>query len=498
VRLGVLVLGVVPAISWAEPVETSQPARSPSITRRSQARQELAKKGGFVKQSWWQPLPTAEAPEAAPTSGSVEVRSRGRAVVVRASIPEARNGVPGVLVHQLTAANATPVVSDETVEAPTREAMTKVLDAAARESLHVRSIQDLFGGALDQVVKASSLDKIALMRAAMDGMARKINDPWTAYYDPAAWKATKGYLSSTPNVPVGVTMKLDAGNTISLTQVHAGSAAQKAGLQAGDRLLRVGNQAVTAIPQAITELAGLPGTTVDVEIERGGARLTIPIVRAALPFVTARLEAGGLGVIRFGDFRSGTAAEVRKAIVDLETKHGTGLRGLVLDLRGNTGGFVIESARLLNTFIGSGSLGSLRTRSGQIDADYPANPSEATHAGLPLVVLVDNNTVSAPEFAASVFKDRGRAVIFGDQTYGKGVGQLNRTFADGSGLRMTATRFHVPSGAPLPHGTGVVPDVTSQTAKARAQARGTQPSDAVLDEALWHLRNGTPTAPATP
>ncbi len=267
-----------------------------------------------------------------------------------------------------------------------------------------------------------------------------------------------------------------------MKEVVPGPAA-RAGLRPGDRLLSVDGQPVTTPASASALLRGDAGRRLRLELERDGRRQSLELTLGefqAYP-LTASLR-DGVGVIRLPKFYDGSARDVIAKIGELEAAAGGRLRGLVLDLRGNPGGSRPEWVRLLNEFLRGGSLGTNRGQGGRLLERFDADPAKAGHAALPLALLVDGKSASASERMAAVLKDRRRALLVGEATFGKDVGQTTHALADGSSFKVTNVRFHVPSGSAP---GSVTPHVT--TAEAARALGSTSEPDALVGYAVRAL-----------
>jgi carboxyl-terminal processing protease len=333
---------------------------------------------------------------------------------------------------------------------------------------------------------------VGVFRNAMNGLACKLDDKYTCYFPPVEAKAFKAN-GARDHVGCGVKPMKGEGRGVLLSVVpHSPAAA--AGLRSGDRLLSVDGRAVT-FQQVSPLLGGEQGSVVRLEVDRAGVRQTFEVRRDlynAFPIQT-RLGKGGVAVLQLPKFYKGSAADVREALAALEQQNSGALSGLVLDLRGNPGGFRPEWVALLNDFIPGGSLGTNQGQGGRVLEGFSARADRAKHASLPLVVLVNGRSASASERVAGVLKDRGRALIVGEATYGKDVGQTTHDLPDGSSFKVTNVKFHLPSGAAP---GAIQPDVTTSAARADVEARllglarGEQLPDPDLVYAMLKLRKG--------
>jgi carboxyl-terminal processing protease len=436
----------------------------------------------WAKRERWIPLP-ADAKPVVQERAELKTVQQNNRVVVRTAVFEKRGDVAGISIREifhLVRPDARRKLGPE--EQKSRNAFGQAIKIAKTQFLNEPTMPGLLAGALDGVEKGKALDKVGLYRAGMNGVATCLNDKYSCYMDPDGYKSFSA-KSQRDQVGCGVRLvKADAGI---LLRVVEGSPAASAGVKNRDRLISVDGQPVGSAEQVAPLLDGTAGSRIRLEVERAGARQTIEITRAtynAFPILKT-LAKGGVGLVSLPRFYKGSAKDLKAAITALEQEHGGPLSGLVLDLRNNPGGNLPERTAILNDFIPSGSLGANWGQGGRVLETYTAKPELASHAQLPLVVLVNGRSASASERVAGVLKDRGRALIVGDPTFGKDIGQSFHDLGDGSVLKLTTLKFHLPSGA----APGVIqPDVTTEAARANVARRllGTVPADQLKDPAL--------------
>jgi carboxyl-terminal processing protease len=310
---------------------------------------------------------------------------------------------------------------------------------------------------------ARPLDKGALQRAAVEGMLRALGDRYSTYYGKTQYasfqSALEGHYSgvglwlraasdhaTTAGVPAGV----------EVGSVQPASPAERAGVQAGDVLLRIGSHDVSTsdVPRVALLLRGTPGTVVAVVIRRGTATRTVRLTRATFSAddVTVERLAGGITRIAVSAFTRGVGRDVAQAMQAETPRHP---RGVVLDLRDNPGGLLDEAVSVASVFLDGGPVVSYEQR-GSTPRTLDAFRGGDTTT--PLVVLVNPSTASAAEVVAGALQDRNRAVVVGTRTYGKGSVQEPSKLSDGSALELTVGRYLTPAGRSL-DGIGIEPDV---------------------------------------
>jgi carboxyl-terminal processing protease len=333
-------------------------------------------------------------------------------------------------------------------------------------------------------------DRRALWHAAMKGVAGHL-DRHSAYFTPTQFEQ---HLRDMSGKLVGIGAFFRTDGKLLVQSTRRGGPAQNAGLRKGDHLRAVDGKEVATFEDAARLLQGKQGTSVTLSITRDGQRMTLPVRRAAVEVnpVRTRLTRDGIGYVRLASFDHGAARKVRRAIHKLQRRNqrrnGARLGGLVLDLRNNPGGLLPEAVALVNDFVAPGTVVTIRGR-GEPER-HDASPSRVRHPTLPLTVLVNERTASASELVAGALGDFGRARLIGVKTYGKGTMQEVIPMPDGSGLKLTTARYHLPAGA-TPHEVGVEPHVTREAAKQRfTRPPGDRRTiiDYSLEEALAQLR----------
>lgn len=291
------------------------------------------------------------------------------------------------------------------------------------------------------------VSKGVLEAAAIRAMLDAADDEWGSWGD----------ASSTAGSYTGVGLWLRReGSGVEVSQVADGGPAEAAQVRVGDALLAVDGRSVAGFSaaQAAAALRGRPGTAVTLVLSRAGDVRTLTLTRAVLasPGVRADLLDGRVGRLVVPAFEHGTGADVRQAVRRLVARKAT---GIVLDLRGNPGGLLSEAVETAGVFLDGGDVVTYARR------DETAQHLHAAPGGdtrTPLVVLVDGGTASAAEVVAGALQDRGRAVVVGGRTFGKGTVQEPHRLADGSSLALTVARYTLPSGRSV-EGVGIEPDI---------------------------------------
>ncbi|HWC34878.1 MAG TPA: S41 family peptidase [Mycobacteriales bacterium] len=315
---------------------------------------------------------------------------------------------------------------------------------------------------LDQAVRAieshasKPVPESVLQQAAVDGMLRALGDPWSAYYEPTEFARYEQTLSGSYS-GVGIWVRRAASGVLRIESVQSGSPAARAGLRVGDVLTAVAGLPVTGrtVADVADALWGRPGTSVTVRVDRGGRSVTDVLSRATIRNgdVSAQRLAPGVERLRVAMFTRGVGDWVRARVRAAERDH---LRGIVLDLRDDPGGLLDEAVRTASVFLDRGTVVSYVQRG---SAPLPLGTTGGRgNTAIPLVVLVNGGTASAAEIVAGALQDRGRAVIVGSQTFGKGSVQAPDRLSDGSDIELTVGHYLTPQGRSL-DGVGITPDV---------------------------------------
>ncbi len=334
-------------------------------------------------------------------------------------------------------------------------ARASAASAAPTWSLLDQAYQLLRANYVDQ----SALNPVALQQGAIQGLMDAVNDPGhTGYLTADQVKARDQSLSGT-FVGVGAVLDLRTNGT-TVVRVLPSSPAEKAGLRAGEVIVSVDGAAMAGLTleQVVGKIRGPVGTNVTLGLsDLDGSQRTLTIVRATLdlPLVSWALVPGTRdAVIRLESFSTGAAKDVIAAIT---AARAAGAVGIVLDLRGNPGGYVSEAIDVASQFLASGVVYVSEDRSGKPVPHEVAGGGIATT--IPLVVLVDGDTASAAEIVTGAIQDAGRATVVGEKTYGTGTVVGTFPLSDGSAVTIGTERWLTPKGHEIWH-EGLTPDQT--------------------------------------
>ncbi|MGH2813098.1 MAG: S41 family peptidase [Actinomycetota bacterium] len=326
-----------------------------------------------------------------------------------------------------------------------------------RQSAHTEAADFSLLNEVESHIRQAAVGKVdrdSLLNGAIQGMVRSLDDPYSEYLDAASYRAVRDSLTSHFS-GVGISIKQE-GEEFEVVTVLDNTPAARAGIVPGDRIVSVdgdpvGGLKVGEVAQAIQ---GDPGSRVTITVNRGAQALDFTLERERIERVVAEGELlqSRLGLVEVIAFTSGTGKEVREIVRGLIAE---GALGFILDLRGNPGGLLDEGVEVAGTFLDRGRVVSYRER-GESEVVYQAPGSPETQ--LPLVVMVDAGTASAAEIVAGAIQDRGRGIVIGTQTYGKGSVQTLIPLSDGSAIKLTTASFFTPSGRAVSD-RGINPDI---------------------------------------
>ena len=304
-------------------------------------------------------------------------------------------------------------------------------------------------------VDASKVNSSKLSQSTVQGFITGLGDPFSAYFDPTAYKRLQQSYQGNYS-GIGIYLSFTTGYPV-ITGTVPGSPAATAGIQAGDQIVKVGDKDMKGLTadQATTLIQGADGTKVTLGISRAGQTFSVTVTRAEIHVPTVRSTEIGNRVlyVRIYQFGSDTATEFASAL----SSGLPGKTGVVLDLRGDPGGFISAADAVISQFVASGETFELRDRSGSVEKHTVSGQHAAPT--IPLVVLVDANSASASEIVAGSLQVHNRAKLVGTVTFGKGSVQQDFELADGADIHLTVKRWYLPNGQTIDH-KGLTPDVT--------------------------------------
>jgi carboxyl-terminal processing protease len=318
---------------------------------------------------------------------------------------------------------------------------------------------------------ATETDKDSLQRAAIEGMLRSLGDKWSQYLPESEStsfeNAVEGQYSG-----IGVWLRSDESGLVGIAGVVPTSPAEFANLQEGDLIQSVDGETTQdkSLDTVAKLLSGKPNTTAILSVNRSEEILTFSVKRAELrsnPVQLKKLK-NEIVLISISEFTRGTARSMRSALA----ASGAERSGVILDLRGNPGGLLVEATDVAGAFLNGGTV---------VEFFKPGKSPEIFNAigdgdsKTPLVVLIDRGTASAAEIVAAALQDRNRAVIVGERTFGKAAVQDLTELSNGAAIELTIGYYLTPNGKRL-EGQGLDPDilVSPNESKSVAETRALQ------------------------
>lgn len=313
------------------------------------------------------------------------------------------------------------------------------------------------------IVRRSYVEEVPmkdLMYGAIDGMLSTL-DPHTSFMPPEIYKEmkidTKGEFAG-----LGIEITTRDGNIIVVTPIED-TPAFRAGMQAGDRILKIDEQFTRDmdIAEAVKLMRGGKGTSVTLSVLRDGfdKPKEFVLIREIIKVksIKAKTLEDGFGYVRITQFQERTAEDLEASLAKITKDNGDKVKGLILDLRNNPGGLLDQAVKVSDTFLSSGLIVYTEGREEGSQMKFSAH-QKGTEPGYPMVVLINGGSASAAEIVAGALQDQGRAVVLGTQSFGKGSVQTIIPLSDDSGLRLTTARYFTPKGTSI-QARGILPDI---------------------------------------
>lgn len=326
------------------------------------------------------------------------------------------------------------------------------------------------------------IDDNDLLEAAIKGMTQSLNDPYTVFMNSDEYTS---FVEQSEGHFVGIGAQLGIkDDKVTVVAPLEGSPAEKAGLKAGDVILKVDGTDITEpnVEKTISMIKGEQGEPVTLTISRQGSEYQdITIVRDVVKVVSVKGELidGNIGYIQISSFDEDVAENFKEKIVELKNQ---GMEGMILDLRGNPGGYLTEAVKVASQFIPKGEIVTYTI-------DKYGNKQESKSVGgeaegMPLVILIDGGSASASEVVTGALRDYEAGTIVGTTSFGKGVVQQLIEFSDGSGgLKVTTSKYYTPNGENI-HKIGIEPDIEVEIPDEISQQEYDRSIDPQFNKAL--------------
>jgi|TARA_B100001059_G_scaffold213664_1_gene229708 carboxyl-terminal processing protease len=321
---------------------------------------------------------------------------------------------------------------------------------------------DLFGEVLEKIKKdyVDEVDQKEMIDSAIHGVLQSL-DPYSAYMSPELFKEmqtdTSGQFGG-----LGIEIGMESGVVKVISPIDDTPAA-RAGIKAGDYIVKIGKEQVQgkSLMEAVKLMRGPVGTSIDLTVKRKNIKksLEFKIKRKIIEVQSVSSEIisrdRNLGYIRLKSFNENSDKQFLKSIKKFEKKED--IKGYVIDLRNNPGGLLSKAISITDFFLDDGEIVSTKGRNISETRKFFAKRGDEVK-GKPIVVLINNGSASASEIFAGALKDHKRAIILGENSYGKGSVQSIIPLDNGGGMRLTISKYYLPSGKSISE-VGVTPDI---------------------------------------
>ena len=320
---------------------------------------------------------------------------------------------------------------------------------------------DLFSEVLEKVKEdyVDEVDQADVMDAAINGVLQSL-DPYSAYMSPVLFKSmrteTRGEFGG-----LGIEIGMEAGVVKVIAPIE-GTPADLAGIKAGDYIVRINDTQVQgkSLMEAVKMMRGKIGTSIKLTVRRKGVKKSFEfdIIRAVIEVksVDAKIiKNTKIGYVRLKSFNENSDQQLFKKIKEFEKKDNP--LGYIIDLRNNPGGLLTQAISITDFFLDDGEIVSTKGRKITETRKFFARKGDGIK-GKPIIVIINKGSASASEILAGALKDHKRAVILGENTYGKGSVQSIIPLKNGGGMRLTISKYYLPSGKSISE-VGVTPDI---------------------------------------
>ena len=319
---------------------------------------------------------------------------------------------------------------------------------------------DLFGEVLDKINKeyVDEIDQSESMDSAINGLLQSL-DPYSAYMSPEIFKEMKTETSGEFG-GLGIEVSMESGVVKVISPIDD-TPASRAGIKSGDYIVKIDGIQVQgkSLTEAVELMRGLVGTEIELTIRRRGEKkaLTFVIVRETIEIqsVKSELLEKNIGYLRLTSFNENSAEQIKKKIIELEKNKD--ISAYILDLRNNPGGLLSQAIKISDFFLDNGEIVSTKSRKKIENRKWFAKKGDLTN-GKTLIVLINYGSASASEIVAGALQDQKRAILLGENSYGKGSVQSIIPLKNKGAIRLTVAKYYLPSGKSISD-VGVSPDI---------------------------------------
>ena len=319
---------------------------------------------------------------------------------------------------------------------------------------------DLFSEVLDKVNKdyVDEVDQNAVMDAAINGVLQSL-DPYSSYMSPQMLSEMQTETSGKFG-GLGIEVGMEAGVVKVISPID-NSPASKVGIKAGDYIVKINDTQVQgkSLTEAVELMRGPVGTDIEITVRRVGEKkaMVFNITREIIKITSVRSKIidGDIGYIRLTSFNENSSDQFKEKIKDL--KKNKDINSYILDLRNNPGGLLSQAIKITDFFLDNGEIVSTKGRKKTESRKWYANKGDVIE-GSTLVVLINYGSASASEIVAGALKDHKRAILVGENSYGKGSVQSIIPLKNNGAIRLTISKYYLPSGKSISE-IGVSPDI---------------------------------------
>jgi carboxyl-terminal processing protease len=319
---------------------------------------------------------------------------------------------------------------------------------------------DLFGEVLEKINKeyVDEVDQSKSMDAAINGLLQSL-DPYSAYMTPESLEGMQTETSGEFG-GLGIEVGMEAGVVKVISPID-NTPASKAGLKAGDYIVKINNVQVQgkSLTEAVDLMRGPVGSSIEITVRRRGVKkaLIFNITREIVEVQSVKSELidSNIGYIRLTSFNENSSEQIKDKVNKLNKNKN--LKGYILDLRNNPGGLLSQAIKISNFFLENGEIVSTKSRKVSENRKWFAKKGDITN-GKTLIILINYGSASASEIVAGALKDHKRAIILGENSYGKGSVQSIIPLKNKGAIRLTIAKYYLPSGKSISE-VGVTPDI---------------------------------------
>ena len=335
-----------------------------------------------------------------------------------------------------------------------------VFEKSFSENSDIYKKIDLFGEVLEKINKeyVDEVDQSKSMDAAINGLLQSL-DPYSAYMTPESFESMQTETSGEFG-GLGIEVGMEAG-VIKVISPIDNTPASKAGLKAGDYIVKINNAQVQgkSLMEAVDSMRGPVGSSIEITVRRRGVKkaLIFNITREIIQVqsVKSELIENNIGYIRLTSFNENSSKQIKEVVNKLDKNKD--LKSYILDLRNNPGGLLSQAIKISDFFLENGEIVSTKSRKVSENRKWFAKKGDIIN-GKTLIVLINYGSASASEIVAGALKDHKRAIILGENSYGKGSVQSIIPLKNRGAIRLTIAKYYLPSGKSISE-VGVTPDI---------------------------------------